>query len=127
MADSFRNRFLARVRQHRPSMSPADLDAVRDGRILAAPKALSLHLIDRIGYVEEALSAAAGLAGLHSPEVVLIQRASHPGRSIYSITPNVPIQGEIVPFSYPGLERTRMPTFLYLWQPDPTITKVGGR
>lgn len=127
MADGFRDRFHARVRQCRPKMTDADLDAVHDGRILAAPKALGLHLIDRIGYVEDAIAEAAGLAGIPGPEVVLIQRASHPGRSIYSITPNVPIQGEIVPFSYPGLERTKLPTFLYLWQPDPTVTKIGGR
>lgn len=127
MADGFRDRFLARLAQSRAGMSPADIDAIRDGRVMATPRALALHLIDAVGYVEDAISEAGRLAGLEAPEVVLVQRSSAPGRSIYSITPNVPIQGEIVPFSYPGLERTKMPTFLYLWQPDPTVTKVGGR
>ena len=34
---------------------------------------------------------------------------------------------EAIPFSYPGLERSKLPTFLYLWQPDPTLTRQGGR
>lgn len=127
MADGFRDRFRDRVQTCRPQMSAQNLNAIDDGRILAAPKALKHNLIDRIGYVDDAINEAAALAGVDGPEVALIQRASQPGRSIYSITPNVPIQGEIVPFSYPGLERTKLPTFLYLWQPDPTITKVGGR
>jgi protease-4 len=127
MADGFRDRFLARLVERRPSMGRADVDLIRDGRVLAAPKALGLHMVDQIGYVEDAVAEAAALAGTRGAEVVLVQRAAHPGRSIYAITPNVPIQGEIVPLSYPGLERNKMPTFLYLWQPDPTITKLGGR
>ena len=127
MADGFRDRFVSRVAAGRPMMTPEDLDAVRDGRVLAAPKALELHMVDRLGYVEDAIAEAAGLVGESAPEVVLLKRRDHPGRSIYAITPNTPIQGEIVPFSYPGLERSKLPTFLYMWQPDPTIEKLGGR
>ncbi|MBV8232447.1 MAG: hypothetical protein JO329_20895, partial [Planctomycetaceae bacterium] len=50
-----------------------------------------------------------------------------PTRSLYSIVPNVPLQSAMIPLSYPGLERSKMPTFLYLWQPDPTITRIGGQ
>jgi protease IV len=32
-----------------------------------------------------------------------------------------------VPFSYPGLDRSKTPTFLYLWQPDPTVFRQAGR
>jgi protease IV len=32
-----------------------------------------------------------------------------------------------IPFSYPGLDRTKLPTFLYLWQPDPTIPRTSPR
>ncbi len=127
MADGFRDRFLARVRQHRTGMSPSDIDAIRDGRVLPAPRALDRHLIDAIGYLDDAIAEASRLAGVTGPEIVLLQRQSYPGRSIYAITPNTPIQGEMVPFSYPGLERTKMPTFLYLWQPDPTVTRLGAR
>ena len=127
MADGFRDRFLDRVSATRPSMTTVDLEAVGDGRVVAASKALVLHLIDRLGYVEDAIAEAGRLAGVEHPEVVLLKRRDYPGRSIYAITPNTPIQGEIVPFSYPGLERSKLPTFLYLWQPDPTLAKIGGR
>ncbi len=127
MADGFRDRFLARLKVCRPTMTPADVALIRDGRVVAAPRALELHLIDGIGYVEDAIAEASGLAGVSNPEVVLLQRASNPGRSIYAITPNVPQQGELIPLSYPGLERAKLPTFLYLWQPDPTISRLGGR
>ena len=45
----------------------------------------------------------------------------------YSITPNVPLQNSIFPLSLPGLDRSRLPSFLYLWQPEPTMEKLGGR
>lgn len=127
MADGFRNRFAERVARRRPSMSPKDREAIADGRIVAAPKALALHLVDGLGYVEDAITEAERLAGTPNSEVVLFQRAGHPTRSIYAIVPNVPLQADLIPFSYPGLERSKLPTFLYLWQPDPTITRLGGR
>ncbi len=127
MADSFRDRFVSRLRDHRKTLTTSDLAAIADGRVMSASKARNLHLVDRLGYLDDAVAEAARLAGAHAPEVVLIQRPSYPARSIYSITPNTPIQGEIVPFSYPGLERSKLPTFLYLWQPDPTLSKLGGR
>ena len=34
---------------------------------------------------------------------------------------------ESIPMSYPGLDRSRLPTFLYLWQPDPTLPRTGAR
>ena len=126
MADGYRDRFRDRVARHRPGMTAADFDALADGRIVAAPKALGLHMVDRLGYVHEAIAAAEELAGISGSEVVVFARAGVAARSLYAITPNVPIQGEIVPFSYPGLDRNRTPTFLYLWQPDPTVFRQAG-
>lgn len=127
MADGFRDRFVSRVAFRRPRMSAEDRKAIGDGRIVAAPRALALHMVDTLGYVEDAITEAERLAGTPNAEVVLFQRAGHPTRSIYAIVPNVPLQTDLIPFSYPGLERSKLPTFLYLWQPDPTITRLGGR
>ena len=33
---------------------------------------------------------------------------------------------EAIPFSYPGLDRSKLPTFLYMWQPDPTLPRLGS-
>jgi protease IV len=127
MANGFRDRFFARVVQRRPGLTAQDRKTIGDGRVVAAPQALALHLVDRLGYVDDAIAEAEGLAGALGSEVVLFERSGYPARSIYAITPNVPLQGELVPFSYPGLDRSKLPTFLYLWQPDPTVMKLGGR
>jgi protease-4 len=112
---------------NRKQMTVADRKVVRDGRILAAPQALNLHLVDVLGYPDDAVAEAERLAGVPGSEVVIFQRAGYPVRSLYSIVPNVPLQAEMIPFSYPGLERSKLPAFLYLWQPDPTLTRQGGR
>ncbi len=81
----------------------------------------------RLGYLDDAIAEAERLAGTSDSEVVFFQRPGYPTRSLYAIVPNVPLQSELIPLSYPGLERSKLPTFLYLWQPDPTITRLGGR
>src|SRR5207253_11410 len=46
-----------------------------------------------------------------------------------ALTPeaNTPMQAGLVPASIPGLDRSRLPTFLFLWQPEPTMEKLTGR
>jgi protease-4 len=107
-------------------MTAEDRKAIQDGRIVASTRALALHMVDQLGYVDDAIGEAERLGSCPGSEVVFFQRAGHPTRSIYAIVPNVPLQSELIPFSYPGLERSKLPTFLYLWQPDPTITRQAG-
>ncbi len=97
----------------------------RQGRIVPAIQAVRLHLVDRLGFLEDAIEEAERRSGLQGAEVVLLQRANLPIRSIYAIAPNTPIQNTLVPVSLPGIDRSKLPTFLYLWQPDPTITRVA--
>jgi protease-4 len=127
MSNGFRDRFVDRVRRHRTSMTPEDWAAIGDGRVVAAPKAVALHLVDALGYLDDAIGDAERLGGIQGAEIVFFQRSGYPTRSIYAIAPNVPIQTELIPFSYPGLERSKLPTFLYLWLPDPTLTRQTGR
>ena len=97
------------------------------GLVVAAPRALKLHLVDRLGYIEDALEEAARLAGLSDAEAVIYHRSGNPARSLYATAPSPPRLSEAIPLSYPGLDRSKLPTFLYLWQPDPTLTKLSGR
>lgn len=126
MVDGFRNRFRNRVADRRRGMTPEDFAAINDGRVVAAQKALGLHMVDRVGYVHDAIEEAEALSGTRGGQVVIFQRTGYPARSIYAITP-APVDGGIVPFSLPGLDRAKLPTFLYLWQPDPTLLRLGGR
>jgi protease-4 len=124
MVEGYADRFRSRVSTLRPSMTPQDRETIFDGRIVTAPKALALHAVDKLGYLDDALAEAEALMGPCGAEVVMFERAGLPIHSIYSVTPNSPVQGDLFPFSYPGLERSKLPTFLYLWQPDPTLVKT---
>jgi protease-4 len=126
MVDGFRDRFRDRVAARRPAMTGADRAAIADGRVITASRALNLHMIDRIAYVEDAIDEAGRLAGASGGEAVIFQRKGYPAHSIYAITP-APVDGQFVPLSLPGLDRAKLPTFLYLWQPDPTLLRLGGR
>jgi protease-4 len=68
--DSF-NRFKKVVQQGRPYFrkNPTELDAIATGEIFNAEKAAELHLVDEIGFLEDAVERAAELAGLDSDSV----------------------------------------------------------
>lgn len=127
MADGFRQRFLERVTKRRPELTDADRRTLADGRVVAGSRAVNLHLVDRLGYIEDALEEAEKLAGVADDEVVLYNRSGNPARSLYAVAPSPPRLSEAIPFSYPGLDRTKLPTFLYLWQPDPTLPRTSPR
>ena len=129
MVDGYAERFRTRVGAIRRGMTPADRETAFDGRVVVAPKALALHLVAKLGYLDDALADAEAMIGQPpcGAEVVMFQRAGLPTHSIYSVTPNSPVQGDLFPFSYPGLDRNKLPTFLYLWQADPTLAKTPGK
>jgi protease IV len=127
MADAYRDHLQRQVRRRRPAMTAQDQQAVADGRVLLASQALERHLVDRLGYLHDAIAEAEHQANVDGAEVVLFHRAGYPAHSLYAITPSPPPLSEAIPLSYPGLDRSRLPTFLYLWQPDPTIVRPGAR
>ena len=126
MADEFHNRFRQIVERARPKVDAAD-GTTFDGRVFTATQAIQRHLIDRIGYLDDAIAEARTLAHIEKSGVVLYHRRNDRPYSPYAITPNVPLQNTLLPISVPGLDRSRLPTFLYMWQADPTLEKMGGR
>jgi protease-4 len=126
MADEFHDRFRQVVLRSRPGVDAAD-GAIFDGRVFTARQALERRLIDGVGYLDDAIALARELAGVEQSRVVLYHRCNDRVHSLYSITPNVPLQNTLLPLSVPGLDRSRLPTFLYLWQSDPTLERLGGR
>jgi protease-4 len=126
MADEFHDHFRQTVRERRPAADLADGTAL-DGRVFTAHQALRKGLIDQVGFLDDAIACAKELAGQPCAGVVMFRRCNDPARSPYAISPNTPLQAGLVPASIPGLDRTRLPTFLYLWQPEPTMEKLTGR
>ena len=127
MADEFQRRFVQRVVGRRPGLSEEARRELADGRVYAAPWALRRKLVDRLGYVHDAIAEATRLAGVSDAEVVIYHRLAFPARSLYAIAPAPGRLSEAIPFSYPGLDRSKLPSFLYLWQPDPTLGRTSPR
>lgn len=125
IADGFHTRFRKTVVDARRLVDPPD--ELFDGRIFAASDALARQLIDQIGYLDDAVQAARQAGGL-SPDAQLVvyRRQNDRALSPYDITPNIPLQHSIMPGSVPGFDRSQLPTFLYLWQPEPLLEKTGG-
>jgi protease IV len=127
MADAFREHLQRRVKEGRAGMTVQDQRTVQDGRVVIAPEALALHLVDRLGYLHDAFALAEEMTGASGAEIVLLHRSGYPAHSLYAITPTPAPLNDAIPFSYPGLDRSKLPSFLYLWQADPTLPRLGSR
>jgi len=126
MADEFHQRFRKVVLEARHQVDP-NLASTFDGRVFTATQAHELGLIDTVGYLDDAVRSARQLAQAPDAPVVFFHRPNDPALSPYATTPNTPLQGSLLPLSLPGLDRSRLPSFLYLWQPEPTMEKLSGR
>jgi len=127
MADEFHHRFHEVVIKARPKVDP-HLETTFDGRVFTASQARDLGLIDEIGYLDDAVAAARSMAGISSnAEIVFYHRKGDPALSPYSVTPNIPLQDKLIPVNDPGLNRSRLPSFLYLWEMDPTVEAITGK
>jgi protease-4 len=118
IADQFHNRFVQRVKASRKSIQVSE--AVFDGRVFTGQTALEAGLVDQVGYLDDAIAWAGNLAGLdHEPTIVMLRRERDRAYSVLDVTPNSPTLQSIIPIKVPGLDRSSLPTFLYLWQPEP--------
>jgi protease-4 len=78
-------RFTSLVKKHR-KLDPQGLAEMSTARLFLAEEALKLGLIDKIGYLSDAVKETKQLAGLPGDaRVVLYRRAEHPDDNLYSI------------------------------------------
>lgn len=73
IVDEMADRFLGLVKEHR-GLSDQALADVATARILTADQALSLGLVDQVGYLEDAFAKARELAGLDPDAPVVVYR-----------------------------------------------------
>jgi protease IV len=123
MADEFHVRFINQVRQSRTQLADLQNDATLfDGRVMTGDQALDQALVDQVGYLDDAIEVARQKAGLaQDAGIVMLRRDNDRAYTVHDVTPNQPMQASLIPFKLPGLERSSLPTFLYLWQPDPSM------
>jgi len=130
MSDEFNSQILADIRKARPNLGGGE--TTTDGRIFTATQAKDRGLIDQVGDMDAAITMAISMAYPNAaptakPQVVLYRRNNDPANSVYAVSPNIPIQGAGLFPNLPGLERSKLPTFLSVWQPELTMEKLGGK
>lgn len=122
MAGDYQSRFHDRIRESR-GIEVSDDIPFADGRILCADEALSVGLVDSIGYLEDAIELAANQAGKSKPQTLVLHRRRDRADTPYAITPANPIQKGMFPIDIPGIQREELSMFLYLWQGNSSYAK----
>jgi protease-4 len=97
--DNFYKSFTEVVAQGR-KLKTREVRQVADGRIFTAAQAQDLGLVDRLGYLDDALKEARKQAGLEEARVVRYHRPESYRPTIYSMLPDLEMAA---------------PQFLYLW------------
>jgi protease-4 len=99
--DSFYRGFVEVVAQGR-KLSLEQARKAADGRIFTTSQALDLALVDKAGYLDDAIKLAREKAGLEEARVVRYHRPGSYRPTIYSMLPDLEMAG---------------PQFLYMWWP----------
>ena len=125
MATEFHGRLKRQIHDGRPAVA---IDAqLFDGRVITGEAAAKAGLVDRIGYLDDALAEARGLAGIGADAaVVMLRRDNDRAYTAFDVTPNSPQQSALIPLNLPGLDRSQLPTFLYVWQPETSLAAAAG-
>jgi protease-4 len=115
VVDGMRDRFVGLVRERRPALTPGSIETVADGRVFGAEQAATIGLVDRVGYLNDAIDIAKRRAGLEEARVVMYRRPREYSENIYSRSPAAPVEFSLLRLD--GRSAWQSPSFLYLWMP----------
>jgi protease-4 len=116
LVDDMYVRFVDVVAAGRPALRRDEVLALADGRVVSGTEAVKLKLVDRLGYLPDAIDEAARRAGIDRPTVIRYTRLARSGANIYT-------EGGATRPSAGGLELTlraglaETPKLYYLWKP----------
>lgn len=111
ITDQMFDRFKSIVAKGR-KMSPEEVDAIATGAIFTAEEAKDKKLIDSVGYFEDAVAAAKGIAGVAGATVVKYEKP--PSLADYLLGSRKSPGGELEERLNSALE-IHKPGFYYLW------------
>jgi len=117
--DQFYNRFIDAVALGRKDvLSRAEILKLADGRVYTADQALGAKLIDRVGYLDDAIATTKTFLKVSEASVIAYHRPGAYRGTIYSGTP-VPGPQVINLINISGDSLSLLPEvkFLYLWRP----------
>ena len=119
LTDRMGRRFVDLVAERR-KIDPAGRSAISTARIYSAEEALQLKLIDRIGYLSDAIAEAKELAGLpREAKVVVYRRSEYRNDTAYNMSSTMYL-GEslsLIDFNLSEMVPSLSPGFYYLWAP----------
>lgn len=119
LTDQLGQRFLDLMARHR-RISPEALAEIRTARIFLADAALKLGMVDRIGYVDDAIQSARELAGLpEAARVVVYRRGEFPDDTVYNTagTFTGTAEPDLIHIDLPGAVGDLGTGFFYIWPP----------
>jgi len=119
LTDELGKRFITLVSTHR-KLEKNQLVEISTARIYLAPKALELGLIDKIGYLDDAISETKKLAGLsQDSRIVIYRRTQYPNDNLYNTS--VDRQGgqglSLIDLNLPESISPLNTGFYYIWMP----------
>jgi protease IV len=115
--DEMGGRFVADVSEQR-GLTEAEAAAISDGRVFTASEAKSLKLVDRIGYIDDAVDEALSLANIRDAEIIMYTTSDRADRNMY--TQSSTEAQEIPTFSMGQISAEKLlelarPRMMYLW------------
>jgi len=116
--DDMYEKFLSVITEGRKGLSREKLRSLADGRIYIARQALEYGLIDRIGYLDEAIGLAKKEAALREARVITYHRPGAYRNNIYSQLGNAGFGAvNLLNIDLKTFVRSGTPSFMYLWAP----------
>jgi protease-4 len=110
--------FFAVVRNGRKQIDNQKMTELSDGRVFTAEQGLEQGLIDKVGYLGDAIKWAKEMSGMKKSQVVIYHRPSSYISNAYSVpAANADGIGPLVNLELPDWLNSGGAQFLYLWQP----------
>lgn len=118
VVDDLYQQFLDVVRRGRPKLSEQRIRDLADGRVFTAKQALRGGLVDKTGYMKDAIEWAKELSGVEKARTVIYHRPSSYTPNAYgSAVANMQGLGPLINIDLPDWLASGESQFLYLWQP----------
>jgi len=120
IVNQFFDRFVEVVAAGR-KLSPEKVQELADGRVYTGTQAAELGLVDRLGFLQDAIDQAKAAAKIERAKVVMYHRPLGYRANVYSAVPAGPLpttQINLLNVQTDGLVLLRRPSFLYLWSTD---------
>jgi protease-4 len=122
LTDQLGKQFLDKVALHR-KLDPEALAQVSTARVYLADEALKLGLVDKIGYLNDAIVEAQKRAGLsENSKIVVYRRIEYPDDNLYN-TSSTRLEGRgfsLISLDLPGSLTALQTGFYYIWAPAVT-------